>query len=642
MTGTKPVPSSVIRRVANQINIVNRMATQDLVCGVDRGQCTDVPQAVMQLGLDSLKFMVLSLFHPRLRRDIIDVSNDRIGCVTRSDRVMACNDWVTYVVGKLSEWIDLDCSNEKIRITSEKILKEEFSWAMHLGLQAILLPPPHAHAPNYARVVMQLANKSSVYQNIWIRIPITTVFNSNNCNSYDDDGWKVWDNFRHATGHNHRISALLEIKEDIFASDTARQLQLFQRWGAEPVKAILLHTTVFLTNKKGFPVLSEAMQDAMKTLFRYNVKIVFKSRPRHEGNYLPYIQYLNHLKTKFSFEASESDRFCAPYRDTLQSPLQPLMDNLESQVYETFERDPVKYNAYEAAITAALIELDGNMGKWKQTVVITVVGAGRGPLIACALRASLAANVKVRVYAVEKNHNAVITLKNRVLTEKWEESVQIYEGDMRTWNPVELADILVSELLGSWGDNELSPECLDGAQNCIKPNGISIPSSSTSYIGPVASSRLWMCANELPAGLDTPYVVLFHHNYKLSDSKPLFTFHHPNPAPLTQVNNSRYASIDFVAQESCTIHGFIGSFTSTLYGDIRISIVPNDETPGMFSWFPLFIPLSTPLRVNAGDRVVANVWRCVSDRKVWYEWNISSPIVTKIQNSNGSAYWIGL
>jgi PRMT5 arginine-N-methyltransferase len=30
------------------------------------------------------------------------------------------------------------------------------------------------------------------------------------------------------------------------------------------------------------------------------------------------------------------------------------------------------------------------------------------------------------------------------------------------------ADILVSELLGSWGDNELSPECLDGAQVSYK------------------------------------------------------------------------------------------------------------------------------------------------------------------------------
>ena len=30
------------------------------------------------------------------------------------------------------------------------------------------------------------------------------------------------------------------------------------------------------------------------------------------------------------------------------------------------------------------------------------------------------------------------------------------------------ADLLVSELLGSFGDNELSPECLDGAQRFLK------------------------------------------------------------------------------------------------------------------------------------------------------------------------------
>lgn len=32
-----------------------------------------------------------------------------------------------------------------------------------------------------------------------------------------------------------------------------------------------------------------------------------------------------------------------------------------------------------------------------------------------------------------------------------------------------------SELLGSFGDNELSPECLDGAQRFLKPDGVSIP-----------------------------------------------------------------------------------------------------------------------------------------------------------------------
>jgi PRMT5 arginine-N-methyltransferase len=32
------------------------------------------------------------------------------------------------------------------------------------------------------------------------------------------------------------------------------------------------------------------------------------------------------------------------------------MDNLESQTYEAFEKDPVKYKQYELAITAALLD----------------------------------------------------------------------------------------------------------------------------------------------------------------------------------------------------------------------------------------------------------------------------------------------
>jgi len=50
----------------------------------------------------------------------------------------------------------------------------------------------------------------------------------------------------------------------------------------------------------------------------------------------------------------------------------------------------------------------------------------------------------------------------------WKDEVTVVFQDMRTWQAPEQADILVSELLGSFGDNELSPECLDGAQKFLK------------------------------------------------------------------------------------------------------------------------------------------------------------------------------
>jgi protein arginine N-methyltransferase 5 len=52
----------------------------------------------------------------------------------------------------------------------------------------------------------------------------------------------------------------------------------------------------------------------------------------------------------------------------------------------------------------------------------------------------------------------------------WGDQVTVISSDMREWQPPVKADILVSELLGSFGDNELSPECLDGAQHLLKGN----------------------------------------------------------------------------------------------------------------------------------------------------------------------------
>jgi len=346
-----------------------------------------------------------------------------------------------------------------------------------------------------------------------------------------------------------------------------------KRWAGEPIKAIIIPTKLFIPNTKGYPVLSKHMQSLLGVLLTYKIQIIFKGKPYNMSSLYPYIQYIQHLKEKSMKELTEGERFCASYKDTLQCPLQPLMDNLESQTYETFERDPVKYERYQEAIKLALLDLQKRDNNANVTYIVNVVGAGRGPLVACALAASNITGIPIKVNAIEKNANAVITLRNRVLSEMWT-NVTVIAIDMRKWNPSELADIMVSELLGSWGDNELSPECLDGAQICLKPNGISIPVSYTSYIAPICSAKLWMGARDLlnGNGLDSPYVVKFHNSYQVSEAKPLFTFTHPNNVSKELIDNSRYSSITFEVTANCTIHGFSGSFESqVLYIYIYIS-----------------------------------------------------------------------
>ena len=218
---------------------------------------------------------------------------------------------------------------------------------------------------------------------------------------------------------------------------------------------------------------------------KYKLHIILKGRSLHcDGHSLtPYFQYLRHLHTitttEFNLDKSIGERSCDSYYDTLQAPLQPLMDNLESQTYETFEKDPIKYAQYELAIGKSLCIMKQRLVAMKKikfnpyqidsenitdqthdlvplladdddnddisfdnddnndddvTVIVMVVGAGRGPLVAATISASFQTNVSVKIYAVEKNRNAIVTLRNRCRHESWD-NVEVIAMDMRKWNP---------------------------------------------------------------------------------------------------------------------------------------------------------------------------------------------------------------
>ncbi len=95
--------------------------------------------------------------------------------------------------------------------------------------------------------------------------------------------------------------------------------------------------------------------------------------------------------------------------------------------------------------------------------MLCVSGAGRGPLITRALAALERASRKsYTLYAIEKNPSAYLLLQQTF------PDVQLLFGDMRSVKMPEKVDIVISELLGSFGDNELSPECLDGVERWMK------------------------------------------------------------------------------------------------------------------------------------------------------------------------------
>uniref|UniRef100_A0A668AWD8 Protein arginine N-methyltransferase 5 n=1 Tax=Myripristis murdjan TaxID=586833 RepID=A0A668AWD8_9TELE len=560
-------------------------------CGRDLNcvpEVADILAAVAKLGFD---FLCMPLFHPRFRREFeLEPAKSRSGAQTRSDLLLCGRDWNTLIVGKLSPWIDADSEIETERRNSEAVSYViDFLYNPDM-LCSLLL--------SYSR----------------------------------------WHSFRTLCDYNKRICLAIEVGADM-PSDS-----VIDKWLGEPIKAAILPTNIFLTNKKGFPVLSKAHQRIIFRLFKLEAQFIFSGTSRHsEKDFRSYLQYLEYLNQNRP-APNAYELFAKGYEDYLQSPLQPLMDNLESQTYEVFEKDPIKYSQYQQAVYKCLLDRVPEEQKDTNVQVLMVLGAGRGPLVNASLRAARQADRKLRVYAVEKNPNAVVTLENWRF-EEWGDQVTVVSCDMREWEAPEKADIIVSELLGSFGDNELSPECLDGAQHFLKDDGVSIPCSYTSFLAPLSSSKLY---NEVrgcrerdkdpECHFETPYVVRLHNFHQLAEPKPCFTFTHPT----TDMNNNRYQCLRFSVGCNSVLHGFAGYFETTLYKDVTLSIKPDTHSPGMFSWFPILFPLKQPIPLSRDDDVTVRFWRCNNGKKVWYEWAVTEPSCSAIHNPAGRSYTIGL
>ncbi|KAI8980873.1 PRMT5 arginine-N-methyltransferase-domain-containing protein [Pilobolus umbonatus] len=565
----------------------------------------------------------------------------------KKDLILSSSDWSEKSIGLLPDWIDLESPSSEIAQCSEIALKQETDWACHIGLQGLIFPTlPKGTVANTARVINRIASSLTMTQ-FAVKVPLT--------DPTDVEGngtWKKWNQLRTLADNNSRINVALELTAEL-----PKNRELLDVWFAEPVKTVIVPGDIFISNTKGYPVLPKGHQQFIKEMMTKMGSDFIVTNPRtpmhKSATMTSYGEYIAHLNRTLP-ELTEAEQCSAGYQDFMQAPLQPLMDNLENQTYEVFEKDPIKYQQYEKAVYKALIDRVDHESDYE--TVIMVVGAGRGPLVNCCLRASDKSERKVHIFALEKNPNAFVTLQ-AMKEEVWQDKVTLVFADMRDWNPPKKCDILVSELLGSFGDNELSPECLDGAQKFIKPDGISIPASYTTFISPLASTKLCNDVNSFKdlTHIETPYVVLFCQVHELAPCKPLWVFEHPNhhieadKSPLNNQHNMRHSQLEFDVDHDTVMHGIAGYFESVLYKDVMISIRPETHSPGMFSWFPIFFPIRTPIQVPRGSTVIVDYWRLTDTKKVWYEWSVvvknkqgENTAITAIHNVGGRSSWVGL
>ena len=601
-------------------------------------------------------------------------------------------------------------------------LLECFDYYSHLGLCTVFVaPPPTAHPSTARRLARCLLSALHAHSEMSVVVQLEC----------DERGYEFYMRLLLACGHHRRIFLSLVLTQHL-PPPTLLTLD-----HAEQLHSITLDSGCWVTNRHGYPILAAKHKATVLDLLDYCQAVILRLDAatldgssdaadivRSVAFHQHYIHHLHTAYTAATAASSGAASLPAMYRDYLQSPLQPLHDNLSNQTYEVFESDPVKYAQYSAAIQLALSDLSERFGSGErgEALVVWVVGAGRGPLVWAVLKAAEAAGVRVQVVAFEKNKHALHTLTALYHTQwlPYHSILTLQPHNILTYSlpPGQpRPQLLVSELLGSFGDNELSAECMDGACSWLVADGVCIPERSVSYLVPVRNARVMgQLAAGGAEGREMPYVVQLHACERVveEDGRACFVFAHPvqsaggsvaeqederrraeveedsreerrvrrvmagtadasdeadelayvsavrTAPPSTSAtassqhsasspssassslippvsSNSRHRTLRFTASAATAITGLAGYFTARLYRHVELSTYPPCHTPLLTSWFPLYFPLQSAVVLGRGDVVEVGVWRCVEEKRVWYEWSV------EVCSGEGSAgeVWYG-
>jgi hypothetical protein len=102
--------------------------------------------------------------------------------------------------------------------------------------------------------------------------------------------------------------------------------ELIERFFGENIKNIHITTNAFASNTKGKPVLISAHEQFVKSVFRFNVNVIFETNSDKE-DVTEYRAFFCYIFSK-QRELSESEHMAVSMYDVLQDPLQPYKDHL--------------------------------------------------------------------------------------------------------------------------------------------------------------------------------------------------------------------------------------------------------------------------------------------------------------------------
>uniref|UniRef100_A0A0N4ZUI5 Protein arginine N-methyltransferase n=1 Tax=Parastrongyloides trichosuri TaxID=131310 RepID=A0A0N4ZUI5_PARTI len=603
-------------------------------------------------------------------------------------------------------------------------LKEELEFASYCEIKTLVIKLTSKYNSNYARYLADWLCQTD--RNAQLFIEMDTNINSYK-NNITDGGqinsvWEVWSNFRSHMKQSFysNVHVMLKFSSGNVPDEFLPGSHMLKRWKGEPLVGFSIDYDVLNCHSRfedvSFP---EIVLRSLSTLWNPTYHFLAFSNDNFYLSRTVREKVVAKLKDSLMTLDYDDKYYESHFKHhgnfMLQNPLQPCADNLTSGIYHAFESDTVKYKKYALAIyyalkkciTDQLLEHISNSVIPKELdyvfVEIALLGAGRGQLLTSILWAykkltseAPEKNISIVVHVVEKNNLALLDCR-KVYEYIEGFTIKPVNIDMGEWGrqirdtKSRLPDIIVSELLGSFGCNELSPDLLYEVEALVyHPKQIWIPKIVESYLQPVTNipalqflvdeavfhgefyggqgrhnSRryykfddIYAKAKPISPCTDRVYIAQPSPVYKIDNPKYCFTYLHPQYDKLININPedlSGCAKITFKARSTCDITGFQGYFVATLYEEegkaVILSSCPhvnkleaekyNFECLST-SWFPAFFPLRNAKRLEEDEEFSFEIFRKTDPGGVWYEWRFlrNDGTADELQNENGKEYYI--
>ncbi len=248
-----------------------------------------------------------------------------------------------------------------------------------------------------------------------------------------------------------------------------------------------------------------------------------------------------------------------------------------------------------------------------------------------------------KVYTIEINQRVYEQAKKCIADLGLSDKIQIIYGDGQAVEIPELADVCVSELLGSIASSEGVSPIINSSRRFLKPNGLMLPSRSLTKIAAITIPDGLMTFNQV----DQYFInkVFRYIGYPFDIRVGIYNFPPENIISSTEV----YEDLDFnhpVPEETQTEVTFTITKAGRLDGFLLWLILYTDPEQCIdalienTNWLPTFFPVFYPgLAVDVGDRITAVCEVKLSSNKLNPDYHIHGQLLRQNAEPVNFSYW---